>query len=105
MKLGSSVAAIPSEFADTLTGRAQWDTGIAVKSRVDSRSNRCVTTPPGGLHSTGFDTITHDVRPDFSRCFYGFGQAAAENGDSRILAGIHFRSSVLEGMTPRPEMA
>ena len=34
-----------------------------------------------------------------TRKFYGFSHAARENADSRVLAGIHFRSSVNEGLS------
>jgi hypothetical protein len=33
-----------------------------------------------------------------TRSFTGFSQAAAENGESRIYAGIHFRSAVEDGI-------
>lgn len=35
--------------------------------------------------------------PGVSRGFRGFSQAAEENGDSRVYAGIHFRHAVKEG--------
>ena len=33
-----------------------------------------------------------------TRSYTSFSQAAAENGDSRIYAGIHFRSAVEDGI-------
>jgi hypothetical protein len=36
--------------------------------------------------------------PGLTRSFTSFSQAAAENGESRILAGIHFRSAVEDGI-------
>jgi hypothetical protein len=33
-----------------------------------------------------------------TRSFVGFSDAARENGESRIYAGIHFRSAVEEGI-------
>jgi hypothetical protein len=36
--------------------------------------------------------------PEITRKFWSFSQAAAENGASRILAGIHFRNAVRAGM-------
>lgn len=36
--------------------------------------------------------------PGLTRSFTGFSQAAQENGDSRVYAGIHFRSAVTDGI-------
>jgi hypothetical protein len=33
-----------------------------------------------------------------TRSFTGFSQAAQENGDSRVYAGMHFRSAVTDGI-------
>lgn len=35
--------------------------------------------------------------PSVARRFHGFSQAAQENGDSRVYAGIHFRHAVTDG--------
>ena len=36
--------------------------------------------------------------PGLTRSFTGFSEAAQENGDSRVYAGIHFRSAVTDGL-------
>jgi hypothetical protein len=36
-------------------------------------------------------------KPGITRKFWSFSEAARENGASRILAGIHFRTAVNEG--------
>jgi hypothetical protein len=43
-----------------------------------------------------FET-TSSTLPGVSRSFRGFSDAAEENGDSRIFAGIHFPHAVRDG--------
>ena len=50
----------------------------------------CSTTLPAG-------STCNDPSP-VTRSFTSFSQAAAENGQSRILVGIHFRKAVTEGI-------
>jgi hypothetical protein len=51
----------------------------------------------------GSDQVTVKMQcgPPFAgvtRSFNSFSQAAQENGDSRIYAGVHFRSAVQDGI-------
>lgn len=53
------------------------------------RFRACSLTLPAGSRCT-------DASP-LLRSFFSFSQAAAENGYSRILAGLHFRRAIEEG--------
>jgi hypothetical protein len=45
-------------------------------------------------------TATSGVRfAGFTRTFSGFSEAAQENADSRVYAGVHFRSAATDGLT------
>jgi hypothetical protein len=51
-----------------------------------------------GSDDVGFTTTSGVPFSGTTRSFKGFSQAAAENGESRIYAGIHFRSAVEDGI-------
>jgi membrane-associated phospholipid phosphatase len=44
-----------------------------------------------------FSTTSGEPRPGITRQFWSFSEAARENGASRILCGIHFRTAVNSG--------
>ena len=45
-----------------------------------------------------FSTTSGGAYPDITRSFVSFSAAAHENALSRVLAGIHYRASVSEGL-------
>ena len=51
-----------------------------------------------GTDEVSFTTTSGPPFAGITRSFTSFSQAAGENGDSRIFAGIHFRSGVRDGM-------
>src|SRR5262245_63359633 len=51
-----------------------------------------------GEDAIGFTTTSGAPFPGITRSFTGFSQAARENADSRVYAGIHFRSACRDGL-------
>jgi hypothetical protein len=51
-----------------------------------------------GEDRVSFTTTSGPPFAGITRSFNSFSQAAAENGSSRIYAGIHFRSAVEDGI-------
>src|SRR5262249_48866847 len=51
-----------------------------------------------GADAIGFTTTSGAPFPGITRSFTGFSQAAQENANSRIYAGIHFRSACRDGL-------
>jgi hypothetical protein len=66
-----------------------------VMKRVFGRDNisfsACSLSLPAGSNCSDGNPVR--------RNFGGFGQAAAENGESRIYVGFHFRDAVEKGLT------
>jgi VCPO second helical-bundle domain len=52
-----------------------------------------------GADSIDFTTTSGAPFPGITRSFTGFSQAARENADSRVFAGIHFRTACQDGLT------
>ena len=50
-----------------------------------------------GTDLVSFSMTSGAPYPGITRKFWSFSEAARENGASRILAGIHFRTAVNEG--------
>jgi hypothetical protein len=71
----------------TSTHSVAGGAAAAVMCRFFRTDNLAFTLPSGPPFTT--------VPP---RSFSGFSQAASENGESRILAGIHFRTAVEDGI-------
>jgi hypothetical protein len=51
-----------------------------------------------GADAIGFTTTSGAPFPGVTRSFTSFSQAARENADSRVYAGIHFRSACRDGL-------
>jgi hypothetical protein len=51
-----------------------------------------------GADAIGFTTTSGAPFPGITRSFTSFSQAAQENADSRVYAGIHFRSACRDGL-------
>jgi hypothetical protein len=51
-----------------------------------------------GADAISFTTTSGAPFPGITRSFTGFSQAAQENADSRVYAGIHFRSACRDGL-------
>jgi len=51
-----------------------------------------------GTDSIAFRTTAGAPYDGTTRQYYSFSQAALENANSRVLAGIHFRASCLAGL-------
>src|SRR6267142_1715180 len=51
-----------------------------------------------GLPSIAFTTTSGNPFPGITRSFTSFSQAAQENADSRVFAGIHFRRTCSDGL-------
>jgi hypothetical protein len=51
-----------------------------------------------GADAIGFTTTSGAPFPGITRSFTSFSQAARENADSRVYAGIHFRSACRDGL-------
>ena len=52
-----------------------------------------------GCDEANFTLTTSSAPPGVYRSFSSFSQASHENGDSRVYAGIHFRSACEDGIT------
>jgi hypothetical protein len=48
--------------------------------------------------AVGFRVTSGAPYPDITRSFASFADAAQENADSRVLAGIHFRTATTDGL-------
>jgi hypothetical protein len=83
-----------------------WSTLLNTPAIPDYTSTHSVL---GGAAAEVLSRFFHDDRVAFTttsgvpfagltRSFTSFSQAAAENGESRIYAGIHFRSAVEDGI-------
>ncbi len=53
---------------------------------------------PAGCPVRGGEVRSFERGHGLTRSYASFSQAAAENGESRIYAGIHFRSAVEDGI-------
>lgn len=72
----------------------EWPSAHAVEGAA-------VATVMAGFFGTDYVAFSATSGAPYAgttRQFYGFSHAARENADSRVLAGIHFRSSVQEGL-------
>jgi hypothetical protein len=72
---------------DNSSGHSVAGAGVAqVLARFFDNDDICFTTTSG------------DPFPGITRSFTSFSQAAQENADSRVYAGIHFRSATRDGL-------
>lgn len=79
------------ESAHAVQGAAAAQVMKRVFGRDNIAFSACSLTLPAG-------STCQDSSP-VRRHFSGFGQAADENGESRILVGFHFRDAVAKGLT------
>ena len=104
------ITGIREGFADgniDTEGDPEWNSFLATPNfpewpsahAVEGAAAAAVMAGFFGTDYVPFNMISGPPNPGIARRFYGFGEAAVENADSRVLAGIHFRSSVVEGLS------
>ena len=102
----TAIRAGDTDGNDATVADPLWSTLLNTPAIPDYTSTHSVL---GGAASAVLRRFFHDDEVAFTvtsgapfagltRSFTSFSQAAAENGESRIYAGIHFRSAVEEGI-------
>ena len=103
----TAIRAGAADGNDATTADPTWETFMNTPPLPDYPSTHSVLGGAAavvmsrffGTDQLGFTMTSGPPFAGITRSFKGFSQAQEENGDSRVYAGIHFRTSTVAGIT------